>query len=266
MKKRTLSALIIFLVIIPFLLIGGKVYAVGVGLISLLAFRELMTLKYSNENKLSNSILAINLVAFILLVYSNYDGNNLFLGLNYQFLGILILLTLIPVVIFHKEKYTLNRALRSLGLIFLVGLGFNMLITVFNYDRRIFYFLISIGVFTDLFAYISGMLIGKHKLIPELSPKKTWEGAIFGTILGTTSAIFLYINLIGTNQMMFRFVLITVFLSIVGQLGDLFFSAVKREYKIKDFSNLIPGHGGILDRLDSVIFIMIGYLVVRMFI
>ena len=94
MKKRTLSALIIFLVIIPFLLIGGKVYAVGVGLISLLAFRELMTLKYSNENKLSNSILAINLVAFILLVYSNYDGNNLFLGLNYQFLGILILLTI----------------------------------------------------------------------------------------------------------------------------------------------------------------------------
>lgn len=266
MKKRTISALIIIAVIIPFLLIGGRVYAVAIGILSLAAFKEIISLKESSEKKLSNLLVAINLLAFLLMVFSNYDGNNLLSGLGYNHLAYVLLLTTFPVVIFNKEKYTINRALRNTGLIVLIGLSFNMLITVFNYNQMIFYYLISIAVFTDIFAYFSGMLIGKHKIAPELSPKKTWEGAFFGTFLGTVSALFVYINLVGTSDKILVLILVTTFLSIVGQIGDFFFSAIKREYKIKDFSNLIPGHGGVLDRLDSLLFIMIGYLIVRLFI
>ena len=110
---------------------------------------------------------------------------------------------------------------------------------------------------TDIFAYFVGSKLGKHKLCPKISPKKSVEGAI-GGVLGSTLAGYLYglilvHNEIITNDLIYVFVLLGFFGSMVAQIGDLAASAIKRNYDIKDYGKLIPGHGGIMDRFDSVL-------------
>jgi phosphatidate cytidylyltransferase len=121
-------------------------------------------------------------------------------------------------------------------------------------------YLVLITTITDSFAYFTGYLIGQHKLCEKISPNKTIEGAIGGVLIGTIIPTLFYLYLIDSNINILLIVVITFVLSIIGQLGDLFFSSVKRHYNIKDFSNLIPGHGGILDRLDSLIFVVITFV------
>lgn len=112
-------------------------------------------------------------------------------------------------------------------------------------------FFISWG--TDTFAYLFGMIFGKHRLYPSISPKKTVEGSL-GGIFGSL----ILLNLFNFYILKFNIVFIIfsgIVLSIVAQLGDLFASKIKREIGIKDFSNIIKGHGGFLDRFDSIIFV-----------
>ena len=113
---------------------------------------------------------------------------------------------------------------------------------------------------TDSFAYFTGSFIGKHKLCEKISPKKTWEGAIGGSVVGTIISTFFYLFVINSSANLFLVFGITLLLTIIGQIGDLFFSSIKRHYKIKDFSNLIPGHGGVLDRFDSIIFVVLTFI------
>ena len=118
--------------------------------------------------------------------------------------------------------------------------------------------------FTDIFAYFGGMLFYKikgeekvHKLNVRISPKKTIEGTIVGTIFGMVagSLIFGLIlnNYISEPIAFYIYIPLSFLLSIAGQFGDLFLSAVKRTYDVKDFGNILPGHGGILDRIDSLL-------------
>ena len=111
---------------------------------------------------------------------------------------------------------------------------------------------------TDTFAYFGGSLFGRNKLIPSISPNKTVEGSICGSLMGTIVGSIFYYFVIGGN--LIEIIIVSFILTILAQVGDLFFSSIKRYYKIKDFSNLIPGHGGVLDRLDSVLFVILGFL------
>ena len=113
---------------------------------------------------------------------------------------------------------------------------------------------------TDTYAYLIGRLIGKHKLLESISPNKTWEGMIAGTVIGTFIATTFYKVVINPEINIILITLVTLFLSILGQYGDLVFSAIKRYFGKKDFSNIMPGHGGILDRFDSIIFVVFGIL------
>ena len=115
---------------------------------------------------------------------------------------------------------------------------------------------------TDSFALLTGMFIGKNKLAPTISPKKTIEGFVGGALMGTFIATSFYVTVINQNCSLVLVIFITLFLSCIGQLGDLVFSSIKREYGMKDFSNLIPGHGGILDRFDSLIFVFLAFILV----
>ena len=124
---------------------------------------------------------------------------------------------------------------------------------------RVIVYLFMITIMTDTFAYFTGRLIGKHKLLESVSPNKTWEGFFGGLLVATFSSTVFYLTVINPNASLLVVVLFTLLLSIIGQFGDLFFSAIKRYYKVKDFSNIMPGHGGILDRLDSIIFVMIAF-------
>ena len=109
---------------------------------------------------------------------------------------------------------------------------------------------------TDTFAYFGGKLFGRHKLCPKLSPKKTIEGSIsgiFGALLGYIVYGIMINSIWNLNVNMVAFVVISLISSVLSQMGDLFASSIKRENGVKDFGNLMPGHGGALDRFDSLL-------------
>lgn len=117
---------------------------------------------------------------------------------------------------------------------------------------------------TDVFAYFAGSFLGKHKLCPKVSPKKTVEGAIGGVLGGVASVLILYAifdNLIfeAPHGKYLAVALVSAVLCIVGMCGDLTFSVLKRNCGVKDFSNLVPGHGGVMDRFDSEVFVLIAF-------
>lgn len=128
-------------------------------------------------------------------------------------------------------------------------------------------FLLFSACFTDTFAYFTGSFLGKHKLCPKISPKKTVEGAIggvLGCVLANVILYAVYDNLIFANPVhnYLAIVLISIVLSVVGMCGDLTASLIKRNYGIKDFGTLIPGHGGIMDRFDSILFVCAAFYAV----
>lgn len=127
------------------------------------------------------------------------------------------------------------------------------MILIRDYSLWHFLYVILIPILTDSFAYLLGRRFGKRKLAPLISPNKTIEGSIWGSFLGTILGSVFYYFLIGPINILFL-IGMTFLISVMGQLGDLFFSKIKRENGIKDFSDLIPGHGGILDRFDSILF------------
>ena len=109
---------------------------------------------------------------------------------------------------------------------------------------------------TDIFAYFVGTFIGKHKLIPEISPKKTVEGSVGAIILDIGAFIlFGFIVSLATDVSANYLILALsgLLLSVISQLGDLIASLIKREHGVKDYGNILPGHGGIMDRFDSVL-------------
>lgn len=112
---------------------------------------------------------------------------------------------------------------------------------------------------TDTFAYFCGTLMGKHKLCPNISPKKTIEGSlagILGGILGTLLVMYVLGNTGISLSAMPIVILFAAFASVISQFGDLAASLIKRYFGVKDFGNILPGHGGLLDRLDSTLFIL----------
>lgn len=204
-----------------------------------------------------------------------------FLGSISLFLGSLV------VVYFNRKRSEILMFRKSVFwfpvLMSLVGLFFPTVFCVsINYQWTTFVFLIALSNLSDVFAYLGGSAWGRVKLIEKVSPKKTIEGLIFSFVVTSfiflsVLAVFIYVNMPAVSKynivysilgyqfglpkdvgtwwwwiIAFFFILC---LLIVSTLGDLFFSYIKRQYRIKDFSNLLPGHGGVLDRLDAVSFV-----------
>ena len=157
-------------------------------------------------------------------------------------------------------KCKLDSSIKIFGITLLVAFLFKSIAVVRTMENGIFYLIFAIlsGCVTDIFAYLVGRKWGKHKLCPVISPKKTIEGSIGGTL--ATFAILLllgwmigYIASVQVNYPLL--ILYAVLSSVIGQFGDLSMSAVKRCQGVKDFGNLLPGHGGVLDRFDSLLMI-----------
>ena len=172
----------------------------------------------------------------------------------------LIMLILFMCVIFTSMRITFQDiafTLFGIVYIFIANFFFALVYGIEEYGK-IFIFLVILSAWcTDIFAFIVGMRIGKHK-ITQVSPKKSLEGCIGGTVAAIICCV-IYAYCININMgMNFDLVVIAklAFLfSIVGQIGDLAASCIKRYFEVKDYSNLFPGHGGMLDRIDSLMFI-----------
>ena len=258
MKKRILSAIVMLIIVIPVIWLGDEVFRIGVGIISLLALKEILDLKKSHK-PYPYFVQFIAMVSLLLLVLTEYDGYSILYGITYRGIAILLLSLLGLTVFYDEKKYSSQDAFFLVGSILLLGTAFNAMILARMFDLYLFLYLILIFIFTDTFAMFMGMLFGRHKLIPKVSPKKTVEGSVLGSLIGTVVAVVFYHFLVAPISI--SIIIVTLLLSIIGQIGDLIFSKLKRENNIKDYSNLIPGHGGILDRLDSTIAIMLGFLI-----
>ena len=171
-----------------------------------------------------------------------------------------IVLYLMAVLVFSKGRLEISEIAVSAFMAFYVSVGFSSIVMLHDFfeSGKYTYLLVFVGAWvTDIFAYFCGRFFGKHKLIPEVSPKKTVEGSIGGTLFaGVSFVLFGYIAnslgyIIDTGYVqLFVFGLIA---ALVAQVGDLCMSALKRYYGIKDFGKIFPGHGGMLDRFDSII-------------
>ena len=140
-----------------------------------------------------------------------------------------------------------------LGIIYVVFFSYHVVLVDQTQEYSILIWLVLLSAFcTDIFAYFTGFFLGRHKLCPNLSPKKTIEGAVGGTI-GSVICCGLFGYFV-VPMIWLHCVMIGFIGAILSQCGDLTASAYKRKMGIKDYGNLIPGHGGILDRFDSVLF------------
>jgi phosphatidate cytidylyltransferase len=255
LSTRTIVAIIgMPLIIIVCLL--GKVYfliiPLGIGLIS---FYELTKMA---RNKHSYANLAVGWLIILLIIINEYKP---FIQLQILILisvGLLLLFELFR----NKESAISNLGITLLG-VFYIGFFSASLVdlrefyndSAFTYSQGgylIISILISIWI-CDSAAYFIGTAFGKHKLMPRISPNKSWEGAIAGFI-------FSVITLIAAKELLLEFlewrdiIAIGIIVGIAGQFGDLIESMIKRDSRVKDSSSIIPGHGGILDRFDSLLF------------
>lgn len=237
--KRTITAVIGIIIFALILTQGGYLLKTALFVLSLGMLWEIRNSLKNIEIDLSFPLLALfNMILF--LAISVYD--KLALGL----LSILFIL-IIVFVLLDKVKLV-DLGLYSLVIAYIPFSIFQLA----HLDHTIWMYWIWILAFgTDTFAYLTGMLFGKHKLIPKLSPKKSIEGAL-GGILGALVLSWAYFQYVNVNYNL-TLVLLTLMASVVSQFGDLFASKIKRITGIKDYGKILPGHGGFLDRFDSSI-------------
>ncbi len=259
MKTRIISAIVALLIFIPIFIKGGMIFDVAVFVLAVLGLKEFLDVKKSKK-EMPFFIEFISYISLGLIIFFN-SSNNYMLSVDYRMIAGLFLTFLVPTVLYHdRSLYSINDAFYLIGGVFFLGISFSLFTLLRNEGMEILLYLLLISIFTDTFAYFVGMLIGKNKLLENISPKKTIEGMIGGTVLSVIIASNFYYTVIDSSLPLYIIVFMTTFLSIIGQFGDLVFSAIKRYYGKKDFSNIMPGHGGILDRLDSIIFVALGFM------
>lgn len=255
MKKRVISAIFVVLICAPFIYFGGIPFYIFGIVISLMGYRELLNLLI----KKSIFIRFVGYLSFLCMIGNNLYKTQFMNILDYRMIGLIFLLFCLAGLLSHKkEEFKISKLFAVMGITFLLAFTTSTLFIVRNISIRYLLFLLSIPVFNDTFAHSIGTLFGKHK-INEISPNKSWEGCLGGLFFGVLGSSILYLILINTEINIIILMLIVLCLSIIGQLGDLFFSLIKRQYGVKDFGTVIPGHGGILDRLDSFIFVLLAF-------
>ena len=251
MKKRIISAIVALIIFIPLVIIGEIWLKLAACVLAVLGIKEFLDLPHKNKRPIYVDVIIYALT--ILLVFMNEKREIYYL--------LTLLIPMLAVIYCNDNKaYNADEAFKLVGMTILIGTVFHKFLVIREESLMLFIYLFLITMLTDTYAHLGGSLIGKHKFAPKISPNKTWEGAIIGGVFGTLCAATFYYITINSSVNVLGLLIITLFLSCLGQLGDLFFSAVKRNHDIKDFSNIMPGHGGVLDRLDSIIFVIIGYI------
>lgn len=253
--ERILTGLIGF-PIVAAVLIFGNIYIIDIlfAIVAIMSIHEYFT-AFKNKAKPITWIgyLFCALIAFVHAIPPQY-----ILVVIGMLIPLILLILFLQVIITNMKITVVDAAITFFGISYIaLFILFIPLLMARDNGKLLIWFVISAAWGTDTFAYIVGMKFGKHKFSP-ISPKKSIEGCIGGTVAAVLIAIgyswilntyfamdinYIYIGLVG------------LVLSLIGQIGDFSASSIKRYVEIKDFSNLFPGHGGMLDRIDSVIFI-----------
>ncbi len=242
MKKRVITGVVGGFYIGLATYIGGMLFGITILGISLLALFELD--KSVNDKK--NIVFKTNYLTAIMIFFL------MIMGIGFDLFMVITIHTIVTGIVFvvHNDTKFKDLAVSFFGLTYIILLFYHALL----FSDYIHFWLVYIITFgSDSFAYIVGSNFGKHKLSPKLSPKKSVEGVVGGLIGACVIAlIFNYYVLKESNTLI---AMIAIIGSGVSVLGDLLASKIKREFGIKDYSNILPGHGGILDRFDSFLMV-----------
>ncbi|MCP1103395.1 phosphatidate cytidylyltransferase [Aequitasia blattaphilus] len=242
-KSRLLSGIVLVLVLALVIGYGSNVLLLFCGIISLIGMWELNRV-VKVENKLPGILTYICGAIYYLLLF--LEKKEFLMGSI-----ILALIVLMASYVFAFPKYHGNQIITAFfGFVYVaVMISYIYQARMLGLSYAILIFLGSWG--SDTCAYCVGMLLGKHKMAPKLSPKKSVEGAV-GGVVGAIALGVVFGSIVGEEAVVFG--VICGVGALISMIGDLAASAIKRNYEIKDYGHLIPGHGGILDRFDSVIF------------
>ncbi len=173
--------------------------------------------------------------------------------------GVVFVIYVLAVSLFSKGDFLMSDAAMVFMTEFYIVGGYTSIVLLRDFEGagKYIYLFVFFGAWsTDIFAYFTGRALGKHKLIPDVSPKKTIEGSIGGIIFCVLTLLgyaFVLQKFFGQQPNYLIIACIGVIISVVAQIGDLMMSQIKRKYEIKDFGKIMPGHGGLLDRFDSVL-------------
>jgi phosphatidate cytidylyltransferase len=292
-NKRLITGLLLILIIVPIISVPSLVnafefimafFVIGASIEFLNMFEKESPLskRFRFVTILSSLLIHISIAGFMGWNQSSITFDNrglLHVTIPFMLVGLFIYFVL-------SHNFSVTNVGKALLVMIYVGFGSASIVLLRLIGVRFIVYMLLISTLTDTFAYFIGMKFGKHKMTPNISPKKSWEGAIGGSIVATiiASIFAMYYGdifivgtflgdlfnssgertllerlLIGSNfsfelQFLFVFIL-TFFATIVSQFGDLMASKLKRHYQIKDFGSIFPGHGGIMDRFDSVMLV-----------
>jgi len=296
MKKRIITGAVLLAVLIPAIYFAG-VYFLIVGIfLSVVASYEMMNVFYTKSPSLKYLRFFVPLLSGITVLLIYFAANATEIGQMFYlyfwvvtfFVASIILCLGILIFIKGTTAHDMMACVMTIvycGLImgfvisiaYLHPIGASTVVEHKFLGGRSFAYLMAIVACTDTFAYLVGIKFGKHRLAPEISPKKSVEGAIGGLVAGGivgVICVFLFniidfsenIRLITKIGIVLIVFLLSLILSATVQIGDLVASKIKRTYGVKDFGKIFPGHGGVLDRFDSFIFAGAVYYVIIQFI
>ncbi|ALC85999.1 phosphatidate cytidylyltransferase [Bacillus sp. FJAT-22090] len=254
MKQRIITGAIAMALFVPIVLLGGPIFNILIYVMAVVGLFELLRMKGIKLFSIAGLISI--LLLFILLIPSSI-ATDVFqvtghTKIEWLFVAVFVLLIYTVLV---KNNFTFDDAAFTLMATLYVGIGFYYFIETREVGLTYVIFALLVVWTTDSGAYFTGRKLGKRKLWPEISPNKTVEGFIGGIVWALIAAFILHwITPLSSSYIIL--IAITIAASIFGQLGDLVESAIKRHYNVKDSGKLLPGHGGILDRFDSLLFVI----------
>lgn len=257
MTERIITAIVAAAIFFPFVIIGGLPFEIFVWAIASIGFLELihmMAIKWCSIEALIGYIVMIcSLFPFGVIQIHHLDSMP-------TWFSYLSFLALAAVTVFKADQFTFPRAAALGSGAMYIGMGFRFLIETRDISLSSIIFILFVCFANDTFAYFTGVMTGKHKLAPKISPNKTIEGSLGGIAGAVVISIILmlipYFHDPFPTLTLLQLVIVTIGLAIFGQLGDLLESAVKRYYDVKDSGHLLPGHGGILDRFDNMLLVL----------
>jgi phosphatidate cytidylyltransferase len=248
LKQRIITGVIAGLVFIIFLMLGGYWYSGLILLLSIIGYDEFVRMNDMKKHRFTSFI---GLVAMLLIAIP-WETYKSFLTFDLTAILWIAMFVMLSITVSSKNAITIDKiAVLWLGAVY-IGMGFHYMISIRIPDHGLFW---TIFIFVciwaaDSGAYFVGSKWGKHPLWPQISPKKSIEGAIGGILISIVAAL-VFAGYAPELLSFGRAVLLGLVIAIVGQLGDLIQSAYKRVKGIKDSGTLLPGHGGVLDRVDS---------------
>ena len=269
MRTRVITSIVALCVLIPVLFLSETwVLPVAVAASCLIATYEMLKCVGTLKKKIL-SIQLLNL-SFASPILARFISSFEKFCLALVCVALVEIIYLMAIMVFSKGSISVEEISVSSFMTLYIALGYSSIILLhdcFNFGKHT-YILVFVGAWiTDIFAYFCGRLFGKHKLIPEVSPKKTVEGSIGGTLFcGLSFVIFGFVLRkleIGIDLGYIQLFVFGLVAAVVAQIGDLCMSALKRRYGIKDFGKVFPGHGGMLDRFDSILAVAIVLLIMN---